>query len=219
MSKYIKGFFVTKGKNKVNNIKTNQNKPKIVKNKQKTTNKQQKNTVKKSYNDNELCYQDGRIGMGNCNKEEKIVENIDLPKSSNIKYNPINPKTVKDNYKRTEIKPNKPAKTPKTNPSGFCYRPKFIYLDNSAKGILNLQGYAPAIYNDVMNITPDKLFPILAGYSVGGGGVIPCEKEEFTNFIKKSSDIKNKTTYSLIKTTIIILFIILLLCFIIFKKN
>ena len=54
---------------------------------------------------------------------------------------------------------------------------------------------APSIINDVMNISPEKLFPILAGKEVDGGGIIPC-KEDFT--------IKDKTQK---KQTIFLLFL------------
>ena len=58
---------------------------------------------------------------------------------------------------------------PKNNPNGLCYRPKFIYVDNSAKGALGMRGLAPSTNYDVMSVTPDKLFPILAGYSTEMG--------------------------------------------------
>ena len=64
----------------------------------------------------------------------------------------------------------------------------------------------PALYNDIMSISPDKLFPILAGYSTEGGGIIPCN-EAFENY--------NESSNRLIENVLIILF--LAICLIILK--
>ena len=71
---------------------------------------------------------------------------------------------------------NKPVK----KLSGTCYKPKFIYINNIPKGKQNFKGMAPSLINDVMNISPEKLIPILSGYQVDGGGSIPC-KEDYIN--------------------------------------
>ena len=96
------------------------------------------------------------------------------------------------------------TKQPKKNPDGICYKPKFIYINNIPKGNQNLQGMAPALINDVMNISPDKLFPILSGQQVDGGGVIPC-KEGFVDY-------RNNMFYNLnIHLSIMLLFILMLI--------
>lgn len=92
---------------------------------------------------------------------------------------------------------------PKKIENGYCFKPRFMYIDNSAKGFANFRGAGPAIYNDIMNISPEKLFPILAGFPSNIDGLLPC-KEEFVNF-------KNKSSYRLIHHLIIIIITIVLL--------
>lgn len=76
-----------------------------------------------------------------------------------------------------------------TNPvvkvSGTCYKPRFTYIDNSSKGFFGNNGLAPSMFSDIMNIAPEKLFEVLSGNSVEGGGILPCT-EEFTNYKSNS---------------------------------
>ena len=51
------------------------------------------------------------------------------------------------------------------NSSG-CYKPKYIYIDNSSKGVLGNKGLQPSMYNDILSITPDKLFMLILAESV-----------------------------------------------------
>lgn len=66
-------------------------------------------------------------------------------------------------------------------PDGVCFKPRFSYIDNSAKGIYGYNGLAPSMLNDILNITPDKLSQILSGYTVDGTGLLPCV-EEFRSY-------------------------------------
>lgn len=92
---------------------------------------------------------------------------------------------------------------------GQCYKPRFSYINNISKGFQNFKGLGPAFYNDVMNMTPEKLGAIMSGYTVGGSGMIPCP-EGFHNYHKQ---INNNTTslsfiVSAISISIIILFLV-----------
>ena len=104
----------------------------------------------------------------------------------------------------------KDASTKSNNPNqskqakGACFKPKFTYIDNQAKPIFGKKGLQPSMLNDVMSITPDKLFEILSGNSVEGGGIIPCA-EEYTNY---NSAVHQETPYSII--TSVLLFLIIL---------
>lgn len=65
-------------------------------------------------------------------------------------------------------------------PSGRCFKPRFMYIDNSPKGSKGMKGMVSSIFDDIMSISPDKLSAILSGYSVEGTGLLPCI-EEFNN--------------------------------------
>ena len=59
------------------------------------------------------------------------------------------------------------------------------------------------MFNDLMNVAPDKIFNILAGYTVDGSGLLPCVEE-----FKQQKD-SNKTylvTFLLVIFLIYILF-------------
>jgi len=114
--------------------------------------------------------------------------------------------------KKPTTQPGDKNPNPKPIPNGICYKPKFIYIDNLPKGYLNLQGMAPAIINDVMNISPEKLLPILAGQKVDGGGLIPC-KEEFVG--KSLLKDKSLDIYLCINISILLLLIIIIKYFLI----
>jgi len=123
-------------------------------------------------------------------------------------------KNIKKFFSTTKNRTNKETQ-PKKNPQGICYRPKFIYVDNTAKGSLGLKGLAPSTNYDIMSITPDKLLPILGGYSTGGGGLIPCGKESYVNHVHAlKKDNKNNTII-----VYIVCFISTIVFFIIIFKN
>lgn len=93
-------------------------------------------------------------------------------------------------------------------PKGYCYKPRFSYIDNKSKGFYGKDGFAPSMFNDILNLSPDKLFNILAGYTVDGSGLLPCV-DEFTNYnsIKKTNLLSN--TASTIIITILLLITII----------
>jgi len=185
LSNYMKSFFFTKNGNKYSNSNDSTKKKNLEKRdtiliKRKIDNRKRKRN---------LCYQDGRQGIGICNSHEKI-----LSVDKNNKKNKID-----DKRKKLESEKVEEIKTfPKKNPEGFCYKPKFIYIDNSPQGIGPIKGYAPSLVNDILNIAPHKLFGILSGYS---NNDIPnnCNNENFINYDK----IKKKN----IITTVFIIFI------------
>ena len=55
-----------------------------------------------------------------------------------------------------------------------CIKPRFSYIDNSAKGIYGKNGLAMSLLNDVNSISPDKIEAIMNGYTVNGSGPLPC---------------------------------------------
>uniref|UniRef100_A0A6C0LYP1 Uncharacterized protein n=1 Tax=viral metagenome TaxID=1070528 RepID=A0A6C0LYP1_9ZZZZ len=93
--------------------------------------------------------------------------------------------------------------------TGSCFKPRFSYINNHAKGFQNFKGLSPAFYNDVMSLTPEKLGAIMAGNTVDGSGMVPCP-EGFHNY---QHHIKNKS-YSilfLLSTIVIIIMFLFLL--------
>ena len=120
-----------------------------------------------------------------------------------IKNKPKFPKIFKTMVEKSEtIKPAEKLKS-------ACYKPRYIYIDNSAKGIFGKKGLQPSMMNDIMSITPDKLFNILAGNNIEGGGILPCP-EGFLNYRDKSS-IKNNAN--------IIIFLLIIFSLIIMLKK
>jgi len=67
-------------------------------------------------------------------------------------------------------------------PKGSCYKPRFLYIDNSTKGIFNNDGAVPAMFSEIGSVNPDKLYDIMSGYAISGSGMVPCSTEEFTNY-------------------------------------
>jgi len=186
LGNYMKSFFFTKNGNRY----TNSNYSKNLKKKSNKKDAMENNTLinkRINYQKRNLCYQDGRQGIGSCNSDEKILDKDKRNRKNNI-----------DNKrKKLEIEKIEEKKSfPKENPVGFCYKPKFIYIDNSPQGIGPIKGYAPSLVNDILNIAPHKLFGILSGYN---NNEIPnnCNNENFINYdkIKKKNII---TTVSII---------------------
>ncbi len=92
--------------------------------------------------------------------------------------------------------PSKTTTPPKTivqeeKPNGTCWKPRFLYLDNSAKGIGIMRGLIPSIVNDVTQLAPENIMSVLAGYTGSQGGILPCP-EPFTNY----QQITNKGIFS-----------------------
>jgi hypothetical protein len=103
------------------------------------------------------------------------------------------------------FKTNQNSKINKKIINGTCYKPKFIYLDNKAKGNnISFNGLVSSLSNDIMSITPEKLMAIISGYRVGGGGLLPCS-EDFTNYNTKIYNFKY-LIYFILLITILIMF-------------
>lgn len=134
-------------------------------------------------------------------------------------------KTIYDNKKDCEVRkfkwiPNKLSKKLKSKDKsknqniikGTCYKPRFIYINNESKGILNKHGLIPSSLNDLLNLTPEKLMEVLSGNTIDGTGIIPCT-EYFDNYSDKS--FKKKTQN---KTILLVISIILLFLFYLYFK-
>ena len=113
---------------------------------------------------------------------------------------------------KTMMKTSKKAK-PVTKLKGSCFKPRYMYIDNSSKDVRGKKGLQPSLFADIMSITPDKLFQILAGNSVDGGGILPCP-EDFVNYnsqTKESNSIENRNIclimILLLSLTVYILFV------------
>ena len=115
----------------------------------------------------------------------------------NNPYNKV-PKIAKEILTYVKNKKNKADKPP----AGFCYKPRFSYIDNSAKSIMGKKGFAPSMFSDILNVAPDKIFNILAGYTVDGSGLLPCV-EDFQN--SKENLISTVITFIVILMLIFIL--------------
>lgn len=143
------------------------------------------------------------VRTGVCKTKINNKTECERKKFNWVENKPIFPKMFK-----TMIKTSKKAK-PVTKLKGSCYKPRYMYIDNSSKDVRGRKGLQPSLFADIMDITPDKLFQILAGNSVDGGGIIPCP-EDFVNYNSKVKEENNS------ENTKICLIMILLLSLIIY---
>ena len=127
-------------------------------------------------------------------------ENECIKKGYNWVPNPMNkiPKIAKEVLSYVKNKKNKAEQPPK----GFCYKPRFAYIDNSAKGFLGKKGFVQSMFSDLLTVSPDKIFNILAGYTVDGSGLLPCI-ETFQD--KRDNLLKTVLTFLIIFLIIYIL--------------
>jgi hypothetical protein len=76
---------------------------------------------------------------------------------------------------------------PKTDP-GSCSQPRYIFIDNSSKPMLNgsnMQGILPSLANDIVSIMPEKIFAAAMGNSLRNNFEIqqcPSTDEAYTNY-------------------------------------
>ena len=143
------------------------------------------------------------VRTGVCKTKINNKTECERKKFNWVENKPIFPKMFK-----TMMKTSKKAK-PVTKLKGSCYKPRYMYIDNSSKDVRGRKGLQPSLFADIMDITPDKLFQILAGNSVDGGGIIPCP-EDFVNYNSKVKEENNS------ENTKISLIMILLLSLIIY---
>ena len=92
--------------------------------------------------------------------------------------------------------------------SGNCSQPRYAFIDNSPKPFFNgsnAKGFLPALANELMALTPDKLLGQFMGASVSNSYYIQSCPETFVNYKQKPrSNISN------------VLLLILVLVFIIY---
>lgn len=117
--------------------------------------------------------------------------------------NKMNFKKVGNFFSKTNRKKSQQAKKVI---KGNCFKPRFSYINNHAKGFQNFKGLGPSFYNDVMSLTPEKLGAIMSGYTVDGTGMIPCPE----GFLDYQHGIDRETfSISVISGLIIILVILI----------
>lgn len=65
-------------------------------------------------------------------------------------------------------------------PPGFCFKPRYAYVDNSpgitGGNFKKLDGLTPSIANAVAAMSPEKTLSISLGYSVPGFRMQPCDR-------------------------------------------
>jgi hypothetical protein len=118
-----------------------------------------------------------------------------------VKNRVVVPKIAKQMINFVKNKKDKVKKPP----TGYCFKPRFSYIDNSAKGIYGKKGLTLSMFSDLMSVSPDKIFNILAGYTVDGSGLLPCIEE----FKSNNKDLDNLQTYLLSFVIVIILIYLL----------
>lgn len=138
------------------------------------------------------------LKVGQCKTKDNQQNCI----KKNLKWVPNKPnlQNIQSFFNLSKTKNNIKSLPKKIN-NGNCYKPRFIYLNNKSKGSGILKGLTPSLFDDIMNITPERLMAIISGYSVGGGGLLPC-KEGYVDY--------NLPQYNI--TKYIIYFILLFVC-------
>lgn len=65
-------------------------------------------------------------------------------------------------------------------PAGTCMRGKYAYIDNkpglSVGQIKNFKGLIPSLVNDMLDLSPDKIFAVASGQGVPGFAVQHCDE-------------------------------------------
>jgi len=91
--------------------------------------------------------------------------------------------------------------------SGSCSQPRYAFIDNSAKPFFNgsnAKGFLPALANDLMALSPDKLLGQFMGASVANSYYIQSCPETFINYNQKPKN----NRYTLLIVLALIIFII-----------
>ncbi len=148
------------------------------------------------------------VRTGVCKTKINNQTECERKKFNWVKNKPTFPKMFK-----TMMKTSKKAK-PVTKLKGSCFKPRYMYIDNSSKDVRGKKGLQPSLYADIMAITPDKLFQILAGNSVDGGGILPCP-EEFINYnsqTKETNRIENRNMCIIMILLLSLIIYVLFVC-------
>jgi len=93
---------------------------------------------------------------------------------------------------------------------GNCSQPRYAFIDNSPKPFFNgsnAKGFLPALANDLMALTPDKLLGQFMGASVANSYYIQSCPETFVNYKQKPRSNISIVLLSIILLVFIIYFV------------
>lgn len=90
----------------------------------------------------------------------------------------MEPKSAAETDRTTTSRPADVPPPPRPPREGTCFKPKFIYVNNRAKGFAQMDGIVVSGLGDLREIAPDRLYSIMSGQSVEGAGILPCVDEE-----------------------------------------
>lgn len=114
---------------------------------------------------------------------------------------------IADEMEGKKKKPTKRQK--KQNNAGICHQQRYGYIDNTAKPFIdgsNLKGIVPAIANDLLSLTPDKMLGAAMGASNNSLVLQQCPNT--TKYLEKFSNKENNNSLLWITLFIVALFII-----------
>ena len=104
-----------------------------------------------------------------------------------------------------------PGMSQNNTKKGSCFQPRYAYINNkpgyNMMGV-KMKGIVPALMNDVMALSPDKIFATLQGRSIGDSYVVqPCPdvNEGFDGY-KQKTIINYKSIFVLLIIMIIIFY-------------
>lgn len=91
---------------------------------------------------------------------------------------------------------------------GNCSQPRYAFIDNSPKPFFNgsnAKGFLPALANDILSLTPDKLLGQFMGASISNSYYIQSCPETFVNY---NSHNKLSNKYTILLVTVLLIFVI-----------
>jgi hypothetical protein len=91
----------------------------------------------------------------------------------------MEPKSAQEADGKTTSRAADVPPPPRPPPDGTCFKPKFIYVNNRAKGFAQMDGIVVSGLGDLREIAPDRLYSIMSGQSIDGAGILPCVDETF----------------------------------------
>jgi hypothetical protein len=138
------------------------------------------------------------LRMGNCPSSAKTKEEceargynwVDNPPSEYPDNSDLIDKSIRSGQVQPINKTDKEAEEDEQKPKkGKCFKPRFMYVNNEAKGHLNLKGLGPSVVRDIVNMNPDDFIASVNGYSTPIGGALPCiedfqtlQKEDYKDY-------------------------------------
>lgn len=139
------------------------------------------------------------------------------PESDNF----MEPKSAAETDGTTTSRPADVPPPPKPPREGTCFKPRFIYVNNRAKGFAQMDGIVISGLGDLREIAPDRLYSIMNGQSVNGAGILPCVDEEgFVGSMNENTSLQNPSK-SIFDTRLSFLIIVVsvLILFMVFMKK